>query len=145
VNQDEFRIHIIETHSIYPNGGKYQAVSQIFLGSFFVNLSGDTKVNEFNSMLLTAVNMALAETMGDMVSGAIKATIQISTVSTDPTGFSTKLEKLTGGTKLVEHKIMRNLELLIAERAAKPVDSLRVEQLDFGMFIENCRGQYLLK
>jgi hypothetical protein len=103
-------------------------------------MSGDS--SDFNNVLITAVDRALAESMGESVSGAIKACLAISTVATDPKGFATKLEKLTGGTKVVERKIMRNLEIMISERKSKPAGSLKTDQEDFGRFIETCRGQF---
>lgn len=94
---------------------------------------------EFNTLLFTAVDMALSESMGESISAAVKAFIPVSSITIDPRGFATKLEKLTGGTKLVEKKIMRNLEVLIAQRGVKQVNA---DQLDFGSFIETCRGQF---
>jgi hypothetical protein len=97
--------------------------------------------NEFNALLLTAVDRALSESMGDSVSGALKVMIPVSSVTTDPEGFALKLERLTGGTKLVEKKIMHNLELLISQRGAT---SSLSEHQDFCGFIESCRGQFRL-
>jgi len=107
-------------------------------------MSGDA--NEFNTLLLTATDRALAESMGESVSGAIKACLPIATITTDPNGFASKLEKMTGGAKVVERKIMRNLEIMISKRTAKPFDSLGIEkQSDLRGFIESCRGQFSLK
>jgi len=103
------------------------------------NLMSRDAGNEFNSLLLTAVDRALSESMGDSVSGALKVFIPVSSVTTDPKGFAVKLERLTGGTKLVEKKIMHNLEILISQRGAAPEIS---DQQDFGRFIESCRGQF---
>jgi hypothetical protein len=105
-----------------------------------VILSGDKR--DFNSILITAVDRALSESMGQSVSGAIKACIPIQTITTDPKGFALKLEKMTGGTKVVEQRIMRNLEIMISERNSRPLGSFQSQQMDFGGFIENCRGQF---
>jgi hypothetical protein len=105
-------------------------------------MSGESR--EFNSLLFTAVDKALAESLGDSVSGAIKACIPVTIITTDPKGFATKLEKMTGGTKLVERKIMRNLELMISERNSKPIITGGIDHQDFGGFIESCRGQFHL-
>jgi hypothetical protein len=101
--------------------------------------------SEFNTLLLTAIDKALDESMGQSVGGALKAYIPVSIVSTDPRGFATKLERLTGGNKLVEHKIMRHLEELIAARNAQPMAQMKLEQMDFGKFVETCRVQFVLK
>jgi len=106
-------------------------------------MSSDTR--EFNVLLFSAVDKALAESVGESVSGALKAFIPISVVATDPKGFATKLEKLTGGNKLVERKIMRHLEELISQRNAKPLDPIILNRQDFGLFVESCRGQFSLK
>lgn len=83
------------------------------------------------------------ESMGESVSGAIKTCIQISTIATDPNGFAEKLGKLTGGTeKVIERRIMRNLEVMISERAARPLDTVRIDHENLGGFIESCRGQF---
>jgi hypothetical protein len=97
---------------------------------------------EFNTLLFSAVDRALVESMGESVSTAIKACLQISTIAVDPNGFSEKLARFTGGTKLIERKIMRNLEVMISERSARPIDPTRSEHQDLGGFIETCRGQY---
>ena len=106
-------------------------------------MSSDTR--EFNLLLLSAVDKALAESVGESVSGAIKTFIPVSIVATDPKGFATKLERLTGGNKLVERKIMRHLEMLISERNARPLDSRKLDEQDFGRFVEGCRGQFILR
>jgi len=99
---------------------------------------------EFNTLLFSAVDRALAESLGESVSGAIKACIPVTIITTDPKGFAKKLEKMTGGTKLVEMKIMKNLELLISQKSSKPVSMGGIDQQDFGGFIESCRGQFHL-
>lgn len=73
------------------------------------------------------------------MTGALKSCIQISTAATDPAGFATRLERLTGGTKLIERKIMRNLATMISEQGGKPLDPMNADQQDFGGFIESCR------
>jgi hypothetical protein len=95
--------------------------------------------NEFDNLLLTAVDRALAESLGESVSGVVKACIPVSIISTNPKEFAIRLERLTGGTKLVELKIMRNLENLVSQRSPKPINA---DQLDFGRFVESCRGQF---
>ncbi len=99
---------------------------------------------EFNVLLLSAVDKALAESVGEAVGGALKAFIPVGVVATDPKGFATKLERLTGGNKLVEQKIMKHLEELISQRSTKPVDPVMLSRLDFGQFVETCRGQFNL-
>jgi len=106
-------------------------------------MSSDTR--EFNLLLFSAVDKALAESVGESVSGAIKTFLPVSIVATDPKGFATKLERLTGGNKLVERKIMRHLEALISERNARPLDSRKLDEQDFGRFVEGCRGQFILR
>lgn len=106
-------------------------------------MTTETK-SEFDLLLLTAVDQALAESLGDSVSGVIKACIPVSIISTDPRGFAMRLEKLTGGTKLVELKIMKNLENLVSQRCPKPMNAGNLEHQDFGRFVESCRGQFTL-
>ena len=98
--------------------------------------------SDFDDLLLAAVDRALAESLGESVSGAIKACIPVSIISTDPKGFAVKLERMTGGTKLVEKKIMRNLEILISQRGVKHVELPEVEHQDFGAFIQSTRKQF---
>jgi hypothetical protein len=98
--------------------------------------------SKFDDLLLAAVDRALAESLGESVSGAIKACIPVSTISTDPKGFAMKLERMTGGTKLVEKKIMRNLEILISQRGVKQVELPEVEHQDFSAFIQSTRKQF---
>ena len=106
-------------------------------------MSRDTNATEFNDLLLATVDQALAESMGESVSGTIKTRIPFSTIASDPNGFAIKLEKLTGGTKLVEKKIMRNLEILISQKGAKQLQVSEIERQDFGSFIQSCRGQFV--
>jgi len=106
-------------------------------------MSSDTR--EFNVLLYSAVDKALAESVGEAVGSALKSFIPIGAVTTDPKGFATKLERMTGGNKLVEQKIMKHLEELLSEKTATPLDPVKLNQLDFGQFVETCRGQFSLK
>ena len=97
---------------------------------------------EFDALLFSAVDRALVDSMGESVSGAIKACLQISTIVVDPNGFAQKLARFTGGTNLIERKIMRNLEVMISERSARPLNAESLEHQDLRGFIETCRGQF---
>ncbi len=85
----------METYAIYPRQ-KVKA-PEFILPGVFATMSGESR--EFNSLLFTAVDKALAESLGDSMSGAIKACIPVTIITTNPKGFATKLEKMTGGTK----------------------------------------------
>ena len=102
-------------------------------------LTGET---DFNSLLVSAVDRALVDTMGESVSRAVKACLELSTIASDPNGFSAKLQRFSGGTNLIEKKIMRNIAAMIDERkGGLPV----AEGRDLGQFIETCRGQFNLR
>jgi hypothetical protein len=104
-----------------------------------IELTGD---GDFNKLLVTAVDRALVDTMGESVSRAVKACLEISTITSDPKGFSAQLQKFSGGTNLIERKIMRNLAAMIDERKG---GSAVTEGRDLRQFIESCRGQFNLR
>jgi len=102
-------------------------------------LSELTSDGDFNSLLMIAVDRALVDTMGESVSRAVKACLELSTITSDPNRFSAQLQKFSGGTNLIEMKIMRNIAAMIDERKGA---STLTEGRDLGQFIESCRGQF---
>jgi hypothetical protein len=70
-----------------------------------------SEVGGFNSLLLKAVDSALADTMGESAAKAVKLYVEISVITKDPDQFKAGLEKLFSssevGSKLLEDKIMQ--------------------------------------
>jgi hypothetical protein len=111
----------------------------------FRDKKASNEKQEFNSLLVRAVDTALVECIGDSATKAVKVCIEVSVITKDPDQFKAQLEKLFSGSetgsKLLEDKIMRTLAGLLNQSHAVSLSVDDLKEDDLRQFIEDCKTQ----